>query len=64
MILEKKLFLAPMAKNPQRILDLGTGTGWISSLRTLSAAELIFQEFGLSIWQMHIQELRFVQKST
>jgi len=27
MLLEKKLFLAPITPNPQRILDLGTGTG-------------------------------------
>lgn len=27
MLLEKKLFLAPVSPNPQRILDLGTGTG-------------------------------------
>jgi ubiquinone/menaquinone biosynthesis C-methylase UbiE len=46
MILEKKLFLAPMTKNPQRILDLGTGTGWISSSRTLSLAEIIFRDLG------------------
>ncbi|KAF2195905.1 S-adenosyl-L-methionine-dependent methyltransferase [Zopfia rhizophila CBS 207.26] len=25
--LDKKLFLAPIAKNPQRVLDVGTGTG-------------------------------------
>jgi hypothetical protein len=27
MLLEKKLFLAPITSQPQRILDLGTGTG-------------------------------------
>jgi ubiquinone/menaquinone biosynthesis C-methylase UbiE len=27
MLLEKKLFLAPLPPNPQRILDIGTGTG-------------------------------------
>jgi hypothetical protein len=27
MLLEKKLFLAPIQQRPQRILDLGTGTG-------------------------------------
>jgi methylase of polypeptide subunit release factors len=27
MLLEKKLFLAPISANPQSILDLGTGTG-------------------------------------
>lgn len=33
-LLGKKLFLAPISDNPQRILDLGCGTGevpWISS---------------------------------
>ena len=27
MLLDKKLFLAPINDHPQRILDLGTGTG-------------------------------------
>jgi ubiquinone/menaquinone biosynthesis C-methylase UbiE len=27
MLLEKKLFLAPITPQPQKILDLGTGTG-------------------------------------
>jgi ubiquinone/menaquinone biosynthesis C-methylase UbiE len=27
MLMEKKLFLAPISPIPQRILDLGTGTG-------------------------------------
>lgn len=29
MLLEKKLFLAPIPQNPQKILDLGTGTGML-----------------------------------
>jgi ubiquinone/menaquinone biosynthesis C-methylase UbiE len=34
MLMEKKLFLAPISKNPQTILDLGTGTGiWAISVR-------------------------------
>jgi ubiquinone/menaquinone biosynthesis C-methylase UbiE len=27
LILENKLFLAPIGKNPQKVLDIGTGTG-------------------------------------
>lgn len=27
LILDEKLHLAPVDKNPQRVLDLGTGTG-------------------------------------
>lgn len=27
-LLEKRRFLAPIAENPQNILDLGCGTGW------------------------------------
>jgi len=27
MLLEKRLFLAPITPTPQRILDIGTGTG-------------------------------------
>jgi len=27
MMLEKKLFLAPISDQPQQILDIGTGTG-------------------------------------
>lgn len=35
--LDRKLHLAPI-KNPQRILDVGTGTGiWVSSSRLSSA---------------------------
>jgi ubiquinone/menaquinone biosynthesis C-methylase UbiE len=27
LLLEGKLFLSPIGENPQRVLDLGTGTG-------------------------------------
>lgn len=27
LLMEGKLFLAPLPENPQRIIDLGTGTG-------------------------------------
>jgi hypothetical protein len=34
MLMEKKLFLAPIISNPQKVLDLGTGTGiWAISVR-------------------------------
>jgi hypothetical protein len=34
MLMEKKLFLAPISPNPQSILDLGTGTGiWAMNVR-------------------------------
>ena len=37
MLLEKKLFLAPITSQPQRILDLGTGTGiWAINVRKYS----------------------------
>lgn len=29
MLLDKKRFLAPISDNTQKVLDLGTGTGWI-----------------------------------
>lgn len=29
MLLEKKLFIAPIASQPQKILDIGTGMGLI-----------------------------------
>jgi len=43
MLLDEKLFLAPIAENPQRILDLGTGTGiWaIEAADKYQCAEVI-----------------------
>ncbi len=35
-LLDKKLFLAPIEPHPQRILDLGTGTGIVFSRHDLS----------------------------
>lgn len=34
LVLDGQLFLAPIDSNPQRILDLGTGTGMILYLMT------------------------------
>jgi len=31
LLLDEKLFLAPIERNPQRILDLGTGSGKFDS---------------------------------
>lgn len=43
LVQDGRLFLAPIGDNPQRILDLGTGTGlWAIDMGTLLHVPLIW----------------------
>jgi hypothetical protein len=46
MLLEKKLFLAPIQQNPQRVLDLGTGTGTPGIASQPQPADVQFRNLG------------------
>ncbi len=52
MILDGKLYLAPIGKNPQRVLDIGTGTGIVRTPTVVSLS--LMNELG--IWAIDFAE--------
>ncbi|RDW80243.1 S-adenosyl-L-methionine-dependent methyltransferase-21 [Coleophoma cylindrospora] len=62
MLLEKKLCLAPISDHPQRILDLGTGTGMAIRSFVLSDINGAAQVSGPWIWLRSIHRQRCVSK--
>lgn len=56
MLLDKKLFLAPITPNPQRILDLGTGTGKLHFGKHTDRSTTIITYFSAGIWSIDMAE--------
>jgi hypothetical protein len=60
MLLKDKLFWSPIGRSPQRVLDLGTGTGTaINTSRTTIFTDNFGEEFGRLIWRTCTHQLRY-----
>jgi SAM-dependent methyltransferase len=63
-LLEKKRFIAPIGENPQRILDLGCGTGkWLFALGVMHSKpdyldpKLTCLTYFVGIWSIDVADM-------